>query len=158
MSPNALAFLALISHSEGTDRVFDSYRVCYGFKHTIVDFRDHPAVTGEWHGESLDSLGGKYVGEVSTAAGRYQIRKETWLEAKAALKLNDFTPASQDAAALWLIRGKGALAAIEAGDVPTAIAACRNVWASLPGGTSGQPEAKLAQLLTAYRSAGGALA
>ena len=40
---NLQAFLSMISSSEGTDRGDgDAYAVCYGYKHTIADFSDHP--------------------------------------------------------------------------------------------------------------------
>lgn len=158
MIPNQFAYLALLSHSEGTDRWTDSYRVCFSGRHSIVDFSDHPTDTGEWAGEPLDFLGGRYVGKVSTAAGRYQLRVETWREAKAALGLADFSPHSQDDAALWLIKRRGALADVTAGDILDAIEKCRNEWASLPGGTSGQPEMKLASCIGEFINSGGTLA
>lgn len=155
---NCQAFLAMIATSEGTDRKGDPYRVCYGYRHSIEDLSDHPAVTGEWKGESLDQLGPDYVGKISTAAGRYQIIKPTWLACKRALKLPDFSPASQDAAALYLVKNRGALADVQAGRVASAIAACRREWASLPGAGYGQPEQRLAKLSDAFTTAGGVLA
>lgn len=157
-SGNVGAFLRMIAVSEGTEREADPYRVCYGYRHVISSFADHPAVTGEWRGESLASLGPSYVGKVSTAAGRYQIIRPTWLEAQRALGLRDFSPASQDAAALYLIRRRGALDAVEAGRVADAIALCRPEWASLPGAGYGQPERRMADLVAAYQAAGGTVA
>lgn len=148
----------MLSHSEGTDRVQQSYRCCYGFIHTIIDMSDHPAVTGEWHGESLSNLGPAYAGLVSTAAGRYQLIKRTWLGCKAVLKLPDFEAASQDAAAIELIREAGALDLVNGGEVQDAIAKCSGIWASLPFSTAGQPRRALADLVSAYTSAGGAFA
>lgn len=156
---NTAAFLELIEHAEGTARQGrDPYRTCYGYRHTIASFADHPAVTGEWRGESLASLGPAYVGKVSTAAGRYQLIKPTWLEAKRTLGLVDFAPASQDRAAVFLIRRRGALADVQAGRIVDAIAKCRREWASLPGAGYGQPERQLAQLLNTFTNAGGYLA
>jgi lysozyme len=158
-NPNLSAFLSLIAYSEGTDLVGrDPYRVCYGYRHTIQDFRDHPAVTGEWRGESLANLGPAYAGKVSTAAGRYQIIKPTWLACQRALGLVDFSPASQDAACIYLIRKRGAIEHIEAGRVAEAVRLCRPEWASLPGAGYGQPERKLAALFDAFTNAGGVLA
>ena len=155
---NLAAFLTTISISEGTSRVPDSYRCCYGYAHTIANLGDHPFCTGEWHGEPLDSLGPEYVGKFSTAAGRYQINWPTWEMCKRALHLENFEPPSQDAAATFLIKQKGALDAVITGHFEDAVGLCRGVWASLPGGNSGQPEHALAELQQAYTDAGGALA
>jgi muramidase (phage lysozyme) len=130
---NLSAFLDMISHSEGTDRAPDPYRVVFGFKHTIQDLSDHPANTGEWKGEPLDFLGPDYVGMISTAAGKYQITRHTWQSLKVALNLLDFGPASQDAAATLLIKQRRALDAVESGRIAGAIELCNGVWASLPG-------------------------
>ena len=148
----------MIAHSEGTDRAPDPYRVCYGYRHTIVDLRDHPAITGEWKGESLASLGAQYAHEISTAAGRYQINRPTWLHCKAALHLQDFTGPSQDDAAIFLIKQAGFLDAVNAGDIQAAIDGCSGVWASLPGSKAGQPTRTVAALLDAYTELGGELA
>lgn len=156
---NLQAFHQLIEFAEGTARDGrDPYRTCYSYKHTISSFLDHPAVTGEWKGEPLDELGPQYKGLKSTAAGRFQIIKKTWLEAKRALGLVDFSPASQNAACTWLIKRRGALADVRDGRVEEAIEKCRAEWASLPGSTSGQPQRKLEQLLAVYAAAGGELA
>ena len=128
------------------------------FRHTIVDMSDHPAITGEWKGEPLDFLGPDYKGLISTAAGKYQITKHTWEACQGALNLPDFGPQSQDAAATLLIKQKGALDAVNGGRVADAIALCHEVWASLPGSTSGQPQASLASLVQAYTANGGAFA
>ena len=148
----------MISHSEGTDKELDSYRCCYGYLHLIQSFADHPAITGEWEGESLDSLGGSYVDKKSTAAGRYQINLPTWKLCKRALNLQDFTPASQDRAATWLIQQDGGLDAVISGRVADAIVRCRETWATLPGNSAGQPQRTLAELVQAYSNNGGKVA
>jgi muramidase (phage lysozyme) len=159
---NTRAFLALIAYSEGTDQRADSYRVCFGYRHTIESLTDHPAVTREWLGEKLPDAvclaAGQQPGCVSTAAGRYQIIRPTWLACKRALGLADFGPESQDAAAVYLIKKRGALDDVKRGRVADAIAKCRAEWASLPGAGYDQPERELAQLTQAYVEAGGNLA
>lgn len=155
---NTTAFLAAISYAEGTARAADPYRVVFGYGTTLRDLSDHPAITGEWTGAPLDSLGPSYRGKISTAAGRYQIIRATWLRCRAALGLRDFGPASQDAAALWLIERRGALDLVRAGRFDEAVTRCASEWASLPGSTSGQPQRRMAELRTAYVNAGGALA
>lgn len=154
---NLDAFLTMIQHSEGTDRFPDPYAACFGGKFTITDFADHPAVLGTWHGEPLDFLGPAYAGKRSTAAGAYQIIKPTWIGLKSQLKLLDFSPMSQDEAAILLIRQAGALDFIQNGQIPAAIERCHEIWASLPGSTSGQPQASLAALMQAYTQHGGTI-
>lgn len=48
--------------------------------------------------------------------------------------LKDFSPRSQDIAALGRIAYRGALPAVLAGDVDTAVRKLRAEWTSLPGG------------------------
>jgi lysozyme len=129
----------------------DPYRQVFGFGFVINDLSDHPALLG-WKGAPLDFLGPDYKGLVSTAAGAYQIRKFTWVTLKGQCGLPDFTPASQDTAALALIgQQRGALDDIENGDIESAIARCSGIWASLPGNSAGQPQQKLADLTAQYQ-------
>ena len=157
MIPQLSAFLAMIRHSEGTAKHPDPYRVCYGEKYFIEDLRDHPWFTGEWRGESLPD---KYclalglpLGSVSTAAGAYQMTHSTWAALKARLRLVSFSKDEQDDGCVQLIKDAGALQAIVDERVSDAIYACRKIWASLPGSTSGQPQRQLADLLQVYDSA-----
>ena len=161
MTPNVQAFLAMLSASEGTDRPpapDNPYRCCFGFKHIIKDLSDHPTITGEWMGESIANLGPQYAHSISSAAGKYQIIRPTWISAKLALNLHDFTAPSQDDAAIYLIKQKGALELINSGRVADAINLCHEIWASLPGSTANQPQTSFAALMMAYSKAGGAFA
>lgn len=159
---NVSAFLEAIARAEGTAQRPDPYRVCYGYRHTIISLAEHPAVSGEWKGEKLPDdmcrAAGFGPGCVSTAAGKYQIIRPTWQALKTRLKLPDFGPASQDRAAVQLLKDSGALFAIEKGQFSFAIAAARKTWASLPGAGYAQPERSLSFLQAAYLSAGGTLA
>ena len=74
------------------------------------------------------------------------------------LKLPDFGPESQDKWAIQLIKERRALPDIEAGRIESAIAKCRNIWASLPGAGYGQPEHKIEKLIAQYVKYGGKLA
>lgn len=159
---NVAAFLAMIKRAEGTStRALDEYRVCYGYRHTIMNLRDHPAVTGEWRGERLpDAMcrnAGFGPGCLSSAAGAYQIIRGTWINLREALGLPDFGPASQDRAAVELIRRRGALADVQAGRFADAVHKCRNEWASLPGNTFQQGPKSLATLTAWYQQNGGTL-
>jgi len=159
---NISAFLQTIAASEGTASQADPYRVCYAYRHTIQSFADHPAITGEWKGEKLSdklcAAAGFGPGCVSTAAGKYQITKTTWGTLKRRLGLPDFSPASQDAAAVELLRECGALDLVERGQLADAVAASRKIWASLPGAGYAQPERSLAWVQAQFTNAGGALA
>ena len=159
---NVAAFLKAIQRAEGADREPDPYRVCYGYAHRIQSFADHPAITGEWRGERLpDAMcrnAGFGPGCVSSAAGAYQIIKSTWRNLRDALGLPDFGPASQDAAAVELIRRRGALADVQAGRLGEAVRKCRNEWASLPGNYAGQGQRSTLQLAQWFNEAGGTLA
>lgn len=143
-SRNLHAFLEMIRAGEGTADV-DGYRRHFGGRlfHSYVD---HPRVAvsaGAW---------------TSTAAGAYQFLARTWDECRAALALPDFSPRSQDLAAVFLIRRRGALPDALAGQLDRAIAKCAREWASLPGSPYGQPTRTLAQATQTYLAAGGALA
>ena len=168
LDPNVSAFLRTIVFAEGTSRdpfgkVLNPYRVCYGYKHSIEDLSDHPAVTGEWKGERLPPAMCKRAGYssgicYSSAAGAYQIIRPTWVVVKKRLGLPDFSPDSQDAAAVELIRSRGALDDVIQGRFDAAVKKCSAEWASLPGNLAGQPQRRRDDLLTAYRDAGGSVA
>lgn len=161
---NVGAFLAVIRLCEGTANSADPYRVCYSYRHTVQNMADHPAVTGEWRGERLPaSMCKGYTNNVcySTAAGAYQFIKPTWLSLKAKLGLPDFGPASQDAAAVQLLRDCGAYERLAVGDLEGAVQrASRNaLWASLPGAkAAGQGMRSMSQVAAWYSGAGGAIA
>lgn len=160
---NVRALLQAIAVAEGTAREADPYRVCYAYSHVIQSFNDHPYSLGEWKGVKLTDQqcrgAGLSPGCISTAAGKYQITVSTWRSVKPRLGLPDFSPASQDAAAIELLREVGALALIERGDLAGAVAAARRTWASLPGaGYAGQGERSFASVQSSYLNAGGLLA
>lgn len=143
-SGNLRAFLAVIRAGEGTADA-DGYRRHYGGSH-FDSYADHPRkviTAGRW---------------TSSAAGAYQFLSRTWDECAKALALPDFSPASQDLAAVFLIRRRGGLADAMAGRLNEAIAKCAKEWASLPGSPYGQPTKTLAQAHATYSQAGGKLA
>lgn len=160
---NVAALLDAIAWAEGTAGQPDPYRVCYAYSHTIQSFADHPYTLGEWPGVVLTAEqcrgAGLNPGCRSTAAGKYQITVTTWRTLKPRLGLVDFGPASQDRAAIELLREAGALARIERGDLAGAVAAARRTWASLPGANyAGQGMRSMGELQARYLNAGGSLA
>lgn len=149
---NVVAFLDMLAWSEGTDNGKQptknhGYDVIVGGK-LFTSYADHPRVLVD-----LPKLGIQ-----STAAGRYQLLRRYYDAYRKSLDLKDFSPLSQDLIALQQIRERRALPLIQAGRIPEAIAAARNIWASLPGAGYGQFEHKLDSLLAAYRRAGGVVA
>lgn len=159
---NIAAMLYAIARAEDTAGQPDPYRVCFGYAHTIKSFSEHPAITGEWRGEKLSDKmcagAGLGPGCVSTAAGKYQIIKRTWIGVRDKLGLPDFSPASQDRAAVELLRQRGALGPLGRGDFAGAVAAAKKEWASLPGAGYGQGERSIAWLTDRFVEAGGVLA
>ena len=148
---NLAAFLDMLAWSEGTDKPGQKtndrgYDVLVGGQ-LFGSYVRHPNV--------LVPLPKLRIS--STAAGRYQLLNRWYVPYRDLLKLKDFGPLSQDKIAIQQITERGALPDIKAGNVVSAISKCRNIWASLPGAGYGQHEQKLANLLSAYRVAGGTL-
>lgn len=112
------AFLDMLAFAEGgTD-----YRTGFNYQY-IDDLSKHPG----------DATGG------STAAGRYQFRLSDWNNAKDKLGLFDFTPESQDIAAVYLLQTRPLpnkniviIDAILSNNFNEAIQRAAYVWASLP--------------------------
>lgn len=148
---NVCAFLDMIAFSEGTDNGrqrtnHNGYDVLVGGG-LFTSFADHP--------RKLVTLNPKLK---STAAGRYQLLSRYYDAYKKQLRLNDFSPLSQDLIAIQQIKERRALQLIQAGQFEQAVRQVRNIWASLPGAGYGQHEQKIATLLDAYRKAGGQVA
>ena len=121
---NVQKMLSLIAKTEGTDRLHGYNTLVGGSK--IQDTSKHPNIVG------LETADGK-----STAAGRYQITGTTWrgLQKKYGLG-NDFSPSSQDLAAVALMKDAGALDSILKGDFKGGINKVKNIWVSLPGSST----------------------
>lgn len=145
---NLTAFLWMLRESEGTSGE-NGYRTMVGGS-LFDSYAEHPNVV----------LKIVHKGRVipSSAAGAYQILRRTWFGVRDKLGLPDFSPASQDAACIELIRQRGALADVKAGRFAVAVEKCKKEWASLPGAGYGQHENTLARLQSAYANAGGYLA
>lgn len=158
---NVAAFLHMIQSSEHAypQDVLNgvSYGTFYGGSR-FSDFSDHPVNTGEKTGVRLSDArckaSGFKPGCVSTAAGAYQFIKPTWDRIRAqAPRLLDFSPASQDAAALRLLDSIGALGLIQAGDIAQAVAKSSKTWASLPGSLAQQNPRQMAFLVDRFNEA-----
>ena len=118
---NARKWLDAIAYAEGTDKNLtgdNGYNVIFGGG-TIKDLSRHP--------DRVVS-GGGYS---SAAAGRYQFMPKTWQETSTKLGLKDFGPASQDLAAVQLMRNRG-VDPFSAPLTPQNIAKLAPEWASFP--------------------------
>lgn len=158
---NTAAFLLMIRKAEGTAGP-NGYRTLFGGA-LFDSYADHPRVAKQFRDGAGRTLW-------TTAAGAYQFmavspiptggytRSNTWDRIRDRLGLPDFSPASQDAAAVELIREAGALGDVRAGRFDTAVDKVRRIWASMPGAGYAQPEKSLEALRLAYLNAGGTLA
>lgn len=116
---NRRKFLDFLGRAEGAD-----YDTIVGGK-KFQDFSAHPNIVG------LITKDGP-----STGAGRYQITNSTYRSAAPALGISDFSRQSQDKLAVELIRRRGALADVDAGNFEAAINKLGNEWVSLPSSTN----------------------
>jgi len=154
---NLSAFLFMIRSTEHVyprDVLNDAaYSIFYGGS-KFSNFADHPVLTGEKKGVPLPdhfcTAAGLKPGCVSTAAGAYQLIKGTWKRLKERLNLPDFSPLSQDQAAVALLDESGALDLIYAGDIEGAIKKASKIWASLPGSTAQQNPKALAYAMNRF--------
>lgn len=134
VTPSQRAFLTAMRGGESNGR----YNVMYGGK-TFDSYADHPR-------QPQPIMSGPNAGRMSTAAGADQFLAGTWDEARNALSLPDFSPESQDRAAVWLAArdyksrtGRDLWADLEgARENPESLNAIGSVlsktWTSLPGG------------------------
>lgn len=122
---NVQAFLLLIRSGESSTGQ-GAYAMLWGGSH-FADFSDHPRI----YFQTPD-------GRKTSAAGAYQITATTWDALRRQLSLPDFSPASQDKAAIALIKGRGALADVIGGRFERAILKCQKEWTSLPGAQEAQ--------------------
>lgn len=149
---NIVAFLDMVAASEiGTQLLNESddgYNVLVGSTPDnpllFPSYATHPNVLNQ----ALNS----------TAAGRYQLLHHWYVAYAQLLHLDDFSPLSQDLIAIQQIRERKAIPLILDGQIAAAIAACSNIWASLPGNNYGQHQNQLSMLIASYQAAGGTVA
>ena len=157
---NVKAFLRVIRAGESSQGD-EAYWWLFGSTHSKAilaeSLKDHPRV------KTYEKYDGQFIKngklDYTTAAGAYQITASTWdTVIQPALKLGDFSPTSQDIAAVFLIQKHGALDDVIAGRVKEACAKLTKEWASMPGASYGdQPTRKLEQALATFKEYGGTL-
>lgn len=100
--PNVRQYLEVLSKAEGTASYANSgYNTMFGGDQ-FYDSSDHPRQLKDF--TQTDGTKNK-----TSAAGRYQFTSSSWDDAAKALNLTDFSPRSQDLAALFLIQRAGQL-------------------------------------------------
>jgi lysozyme len=114
---NLVAFLALIRQGESSD----NYTALVGGGN-FDSFNDHPAILGPWKGIRRSD------GRLTTAAGGYQITRTTWKDLGGIKKYGSFAPSAQDAAAIDLLKRRGAYDFVLRGEVSAAIAKLPDEW------------------------------
>lgn len=153
--PRVHAMLDVLGFTEGTGNNYG--KVVNG---TVLSAPGHPELVGR-RNISVDDfthhpniLVQVRPGLNSTAAGRYQFLGSTWR----GLGMPDFSPQSQDIAAVKLMQQRGMIEPLLRGDVRTAIFRGAPEWASLPknaqnqGYYSGQSARTLNDILGVYNS------
>lgn len=138
---NVQAMLRVIRNGEGTAGA-GGYSMLFGGGR-FDGFADHPRVTV------------RRSGYTSTAAGAYQMLASTWDETRRLMNLPDFSPASQDLAAVGRIAARNALPDVIAGRFEEAIRKINREWASLPGSPYGQPVVSMDQARRVFLAYGG---
>lgn len=145
---NVQAFLRVIRSCEGTSGP-NGYRTFFGGE-LFDSFVDHPRVRKTFKLRKGGTL-------TSSAAGAYQILERTWDGLVKQNGFKDFTPETQDKAAIALIRGRKALQDVEQGRFEVALKKCALEWASLPGSPYGQPTKTLEFCKQVYTEHGGVM-
>ena len=147
--PNVQAFLDTISQAEGGD--YDlKYGGIKGNKNDpwrITDYSTHPGPGYDGH---------------TTAAGRYQINRDNWMEnGVRKMGLTDFSPHTQDLIAVEGLRQQKTIDSVVAGDMRPSIAKAAKTWNALaqgPGLTNrvkGQHYVPYEDLIAMFKKNGG---
>jgi muramidase (phage lysozyme) len=145
---NVSAFLMAIADAEGGG---------YDFKYGAVKGRRNDP----WRFSDYSTHPGPGFGG-TTAAGMYQITKDTWQQHGIdAMGLNDFSPKTQDLIAVELLRSVGVIEKIQAGNITDGLAKASRKWAALPQGPGlanqypRQPYMKYGDFIANYERHGG---
>jgi muramidase (phage lysozyme) len=114
-------------------------------------FADHPriAIKSPW---GWTSAAGAYQAMCAVPG---KVKTDTWGDFIRSQGPHDFSPSSQDAFAIWCIKRRGALKAVEEGFFDVAVKLCAKEWASLPFSPYGQPTKTIEQARAIYKQYGG---
>lgn len=119
-NPNVQAMLKTIRYAEGTSGTNG-----YGTRVGGTKFNDFSK-------KPRQKVFIKSINDYSSAEGAYQFLDGTWDNISSRLSLKDFSPQSQDEAAVGLIIQRGAMGDLLKGNFETTINKLSPEWASLP--------------------------
>lgn len=131
--PRIRAMLDLINYAEGTSG--DYGKIVNGI---VIKSPYYPELIGK-HNVSITNFSRfpeilvDYGADWSTAAGRYQITTDTWKD----FGRGDFSPRSQDRAAIRIMNSLNMLELLLSGNIRQAIFTASKRWASFPKDESG---------------------
>ena len=114
---NLEAFLKMIREGESAQR-YDALNGKKSPENTFSDFSDHP----------FKNINFRDTGRKSSASGAYQIVIGTWLMLGGKEKYGDFSPESQDKAAIDLLKRRGAYEDVLAGRFEVAVNKLKKEW------------------------------
>lgn len=146
--PDVLAFLRVIRERESS-QTDDAYRMRWTPRGVAYfnDFKDHPRIDEP-----------RADGRTSSASGAYQFTRTTWDDVVSSVGsdlLPDFSPASQDRAAVALLIMRGVFQLLMVDDVQGAIVKARPTWTSLPGASESSASWTMAKALEVFVKWGG---
>lgn len=139
--PNIQNYLRMIRSAEHGDKVPDADRYSRAFGNRVIP--------------DLSTYNEKFLADFrqtdgkmnkTSAQGAYQFIRNTWKGSSAAMGLTDFSPRSQDLAALHLLHQNGSIPDIQAGNYAAALQKDGQTWASLPTSRHPQPRQKMEQV------------
>ncbi len=146
---NVKAYLQAIAESEGGG---------YDFKYGAVKGKKND----KWRFTDYSTHPGPGSGGVTTAAGMYQITKETWQDHGVnKMGLSDFSPETQDLIAVEMLKSLGVIDKIKSGDIAGSMLQAARKWAALPQGPGlanrypPQPYVEYEDFIKSYVSFGG---
>ena len=135
--PNVQKALQYVNAYEGKPKA----NQMFGYKE-FNDLSRHPNIPIKFNDK----------GDITTAAGTYQITAPTWEEQAKKQGLKDFSPENQDRAAVGIMRDIGALDAFKEGNFDKAKQLLGTKWASIPGSTIGKSTGQTPKLNTEHEA------
>ena len=140
-NPNVQRYQFGIRSAEHGDKVKDADRYSRAFGNRVI--ADLSKYNSDFKVPFKETNGRT---NYTSAQGAYQFINPTWERVARVLGLTDFSPRSQDIAALYLMYENGSLADVQKGDFAAALNKDGKTWASLPTSKYPQPRQSVANM------------